>query len=51
MDDVGGPVVAVADAGAVCGQQVPEVIVRRGRYLCGKGGGEVDDAGVVPHLG
>ena len=51
MDDVGGPVVAVADAGARGGQQVEQVVVRRADYLGGQGGGEVDDAGVVTQLG
>ena len=38
VDDVGGPVVAVADAGAGRGQQVPQVVVWGAGDLGGQGG-------------
>ena len=51
MYNVGGPVVAVADAGTGGGQQVEQVVVRGAGDLGGQSGGEAGDAGVVPKLG
>ena len=50
VNDVGGPVIAVADAGAGGGQQVEQVVVRGAGDLGGQGGGETGDAGMVPKL-
>ena len=51
VDDVGRPVVAIADGGAGRGQQVEQVVVRGAGDLGREGGGKADDAGVVAHLG
>ena len=51
MDHVVGPAPAVADAGAVGGQQVEEVVVRGAGDLGVQGGGEVDAIVPESHLG